>query len=615
MCGIYLTNIPFTKDEVKSKLKTIQFRGPDYMGIQKESDLTFGHLRLAILDLNVRSNQPMQFEDLVIVFNGEIYNFHELRNDLISLGYSFSTTGDTEVLLKGYKEWGAALVGKLNGMFAFAIYDSTSRKVFCSRDRLGVKPFYYSWSDGQFEVCSQLRPISHNKQINEEAISMYLDCGYIPSPYSIYQNVYKLPPGNNLEIDLTEQKYEIKEYWNLKKVKDTDLSYEEAKEKVHDLLKEAVKIRLQSDVPFGTFLSGGIDSALVSSIAAKISKTPIRTFSIGFDDAQYDESKAAANYAKIIGSEHTETICKPSDVLEMIPKLIAVYDEPFGDSSALPSLLLNKVTKQSVTMALSGDGGDESFFGYNHFRLVPYASKVTLVPRLLRKLASKMLVLNMLGRRNQSCKGILNVGSKYDFIAGIFVGFDSLLKKRDFKWLSHYKGYQTWSENLLQATADLNIKLWLENDSNAKVDRASMAYSVEVRSPFLDYNLIEFARTLPVAFRYEKGNRKRILKDILKDYIPEEVFDLPKKGFAVPLDGWIRNELRKDFEENLTDDFLHMVPNLNIKRFKSMFQQHLDGEYDYSSHIWRLYVLSRWYQEFGFYTRKTVKEQVLVYTS
>ena len=609
MCGIYLTNIPIAVDEVKSKLKSIRFRGPDYLGIQKESDLTFGHLRLSIIDLNVRSHQPMKFEDLVIVYNGEIYNFHEIKEELVNLGYTFNTTGDTEVLLKGYKEWGAAIVPKLNGMFAFAIYNASSRTVFCSRDRLGVKPFYYSWCDGQFEICSQLRPISQNKQINDEAISMYLECGYIPSPYTIYKNVYKLSPGNNLEIDLTDKKYMIQEYWNLKKVTKAGLTYIEAKDKLHELLKEAVKIRLQSDVPFGTFLSGGIDSALVSSIAAKVSKVPIRTFSIGFEDSKYDESKAAAQYAKIIGSEHTETICRPKDILEMIPKLIEVYDEPFGDSSALPSLLLNKVTKQSVTMALSGDGGDESFFGYNHFRLVTYANIITSVPYFLRKLASRMLVGKILGSRNQSYKGILSVGSKYDFIAGIFVGYDSLLKKRDFSWLSHYKGYKTWSKNLLQATADLNIKLWLENDSNTKVDRASMAYSVEVRSPFLDYNIIEFARTLPVAFRYKSGNRKRLLKDILKYYIPEEVFDLPKKGFAVPLDGWIRNELRKDFEENLTDDFLNVVPNLNVNKFKLMFQQHLNGQQDYSSSIWRLYVLSRWYQEFGFYKRQIVKNE------
>ena len=601
MCGIYLTNIPFAEEEVKVKLESILFRGPDYTGIQKIADLTFGHLRLSILDLDVRSHQPMNFENLTIVFNGEIYNFQEIKKELLTLGYTFNTSGDTEVLLKGYKEWGEGIVPKLNGMFAFAIYNPATRKIFCSRDRLGVKPFYYSWKEGKFEICSQLRPISQNKVINEDAISMYLDCTYIPSPYTIYKDVYKLSPGNNLEIDLNTQKITIKEYWNLKEVTDAGLSYEDAKEQLHKLLKDAVKIRLQADVPFGSFLSGGIDSALISSIAAKVSEKTIKTFSIGFEDPKYDESKIAAQYAKIMGSDHTETICKPRDILEMIPKLIKVYDEPFADSSALPSLLLNKVTQRYVTMALSGDGGDESFLGYNHFDLVAKFKLLIKIPHLIRFIASKFLIFNFLGSTSESLIRILNIKSKNEFIAKIFVGYISILKKRDLDWLSHYKGYQTWSKDLIQATADLNIKLWLENDSNVKVDRASMAYSVEVRSPFLDYRIIEFARTLPLSYRYMPGRKKRILRDILKEYIPEEVFNQPKRGFAVPIGQWIRKELREEFESNLSDDFLNQVPNLNVTKFKKMFKDHLDGKGDYSSYVWRVYVLSKWYQEFGFY--------------
>ncbi len=603
MCGIYLTNIPFAEEEVKVKLESIQFRGPDYTGIQKVADLTFGHLRLSILDLDVRSHQPMQFEELTIVFNGEIYNFQDIKKELVSLGYTFKTTGDTEVLLKGYAAWGEALVPKLNGMFAFAIYNAATRKIFCSRDRLGVKPFYYSWHGGKFEICSQLRPIAQNKKINEDAVSMFLDCTYIPSPYTIYQGVHKLASGNNLEIDLITNKTKVWEYWNLKEVTNAGLSYEEAKEKLHELLKDAVKIRLQADVPFGSFLSGGIDSALISSIAAKVSKEPIKTFSIGFEDSKYDESKIAAQYAKIMGSVHTETICTSEDILEMIPKLIQVYDEPFADSSALPSLLLNKVTKQYVTMALSGDGGDESFIGYNHFDWVAKFKLLIKIPHLIRFIASKFLIFNFLGSTSESIIRILNIKSKNDFIAKIFVGYISILKKRDLDWLSHYKGYQKWSKDLIQATADLNIKLWLENDSNVKVDRASMAYSVEVRSPFLDYRILEFARTLPVSYRYMPGRKKRILRDILKEYIPEEVFNQPKRGFAVPIGQWIRKELREEFESNLSDDFLNQVPNLNVPKFKKMFKDHLDGKGDYSSYVWRVYVLSKWYQEFGFYKK------------
>ena len=603
MCGIYLTNIPFAEEEVKIKLESIQFRGPDFTGIQKIDDLTFGHLRLSILDLDVRSHQPMQFEEFTIVFNGEIYNFQDIKKELIDLGYAFNTTGDTEVLLKGYKEWGESIVQKLNGMFAFAIYDATRQKIFCSRDRLGVKPFYYSWKEGKFEICSQLRPISQNKVIDEDAISMYLDCTYIPSPYTVYKDVYKLPPGNNIEIDLNTQKITIKAYWNLKDVTDEGLSYKDAKDQLHKLLKDAVRIRLQADVPFGSFLSGGIDSALISSIAAKVSKEPIKTFSIGFEDPKFDESKIASQYAKIINSKHTETICKAEDILEMIPKLIQVYDEPFGDSSALPSLLLNKVTKQYVTMALSGDGGDESFLGYNNFDWVAKFKYLIKAPFFLRVIASKFVTENIFKSKAEPIRRILNFESKNDFIAGIFVGYNSIVKKRNLDWLSNYSGYKFWSKDLFQSTADLNIKLWLENDSNVKVDRASMAYSVEVRSPFLDYRIIEFARTLPLSYRYVSGRKKRILRDILKEYIPEEVFDQPKRGFAVPIGQWIRKELREEFVANLSDDFLNQVPNLNVAKFKKMFQDHLQEKADYSSYIWRVFVLSKWYQEFGFYKK------------
>ena len=603
MCGIYITNIPFSEEEVKQKLEIIKYRGPDHTGIDKIDDLTFGHLRLSILDLDVRSHQPMQFEGFTIVFNGEIYNFQEIKKELSDLGYIFNTTGDTEVLLKGYMEWGESIVPKLNGMFAFAIYNASTRKIFCSRDRLGVKPFYYSWKEGKFEICSQLRPISQNKVIDEDAISMYLDCTYIPSPYTVYKDVYKLPPGNNIEIDLNTQKITIKEYWNLKDVTDEGLSYKDAKDQLHKLLKDAVKIRLQADVPFGSFLSGGIDSALISSIAAKIYKEPIKTFSIGFEDPKYDESKIAAQYAKIMGAEHTETICKPEDILQMLPKLIEVYDEPFGDSSALPSLLLNKVTKQYVTMALSGDGGDESFLGYNHFDWVAKFKNLIKVPFGIRIIASKMLWANALKSKTEPIRRILNIKSKNEFIAGVFVGYNSIVKKRNLDWLSNYSGYKFWSKDLFQSTADLNIKLWLENDSNVKVDRASMAYSVEVRSPFLDYRIIEFARTLPLSYRYVSGRKKRILRDILKEYIPEEVFDQPKRGFAVPIGQWIRKELREEFVANLSDDFLNQVPNLNVAKFKKMFQDHLQEKADYSSYMWRVFILSKWYQEFGFYKK------------
>ncbi|WP_422104546.1 asparagine synthase (glutamine-hydrolyzing) [Winogradskyella sp.] len=598
MCGIYLTNIPFDKEEVKDKLESIAYRGPDFMGIEVINKLTLGHLRLSILDLDPRSNQPMHYEDLSIVFNGEIYNYKDVKRDLIALGYDFKTESDTEVLLIGFKHWGKSVLDRINGMFAFSIYNSKENTVFSARDRLGVKPFYYFWDGHDIEISSQIRPMLKGKEINEEAISMYLDCMFIPSPYTIVNDVYKLPPGNYMELDLNTKTLTIQDYWNLQDAKIRDISYEDAKEELRALLLDAVKIRLQSDVPIGSFLSGGIDSALVSSMATEVSPTQIKTFSIGFDDPNYDESKIAEQYAKIINSHHTTTICSPKDILNLIPKLTKVYDEPFADSSALPSLLLNKVTKNYVTVALSGDGGDESFIGYTFFDSLIRNKKIMDIPYPIRKFLSHPILLKLFGLNSHRVRNALNTKTKNDFIENIFSRKGFLLKKKNQSWMKYYQDYKTWSNSFLQKAADLNIKLWLENDSNVKVDRASMAYSVEVRSPFLDYRVVEFARTLPMEYRYDKGKMKKILRDLLKEYIPEEVFNQPKKGFAVPIGNWMRNELRDAFLSALNDEFLNKVPNLNVKKFKEILDEHMSGKADHTPNVWKLFVLSKWYEEF-----------------
>ncbi|MNX94886.1 Asparagine synthetase [glutamine-hydrolyzing] 1 [compost metagenome] len=357
---------------------------------------------------------------------------------------------------------------------------------------------------------------------------------------------------------------------------------------------------MQSDVPLGSFLSGGIDSALVSAIASKISKNPINTFTIGFEDPKFDESKVAAQFAEIIGSNHTETICGPNDALQMLSKFVKVYDEPFADSSALPSLLLNSVTKQYVTVALSGDGGDESFIGYWHLLLVEKFKKISFIPYPIRKLLNKFSWYKVLNTRPETIKGILGAKDENELIVRIFTSFDSLQKNQDLSWIKHYKIFENLAKEPLQRAADLNIKLWLENDSNVKVDRASMASSVEVRSPFLDYRIIEFARTLPLQYRYKNGVTKKIVRDILSEYIPEDVFNQPKKGFAIPLGNWIRNELKKEITESLNDEFLSSVPNLDIQKFKKQLNLHMENRYDYSFSIWKLFVLSKWYKEFNF---------------
>jgi len=598
MCGIYLTNITYSEATVEEKLDSISFRGPDYTGYKKINDITFGHLRLSILDLDARSHQPMHYQNLTIIFNGEIYNYKDVRKELIGLGYSFKTESDTEVLLIGFKHWGQSVLDRINGMFAFSIYNEETNTLFSARDRLGVKPFYYFWDGNELELCSQIKPLLKGKKLNDDAISMYLDCMFIPSPFTVVHNIYKLPPGNFMEIDFNSSSLVIKEYWNLKEVEVRDISYEDAKKELHDLLIDAVKIRLQSDVPIGSFLSGGIDSALVSSIAAKVSPTKINTFSIGFEDPKFDESKIAEEYAKIIESNHKTTICSPNDILELVPKLTEVYDEPFADSSALPSLLLNKVTKQYVTVALSGDGGDESFIGYPYFDSLIKHKFIIDIPFAIRKFLAKPFFLKLLGINSHRVRNALKTNTRNDFIENIFSRKGFLLKERNQDWMKYYQGYKKWSNIFLQKAADLNIKLWLENDSNVKVDRASMAYSVEVRSPFLDYRVVEFARTLPMEYRYEKGKMKKILRDLLKEYIPEEVFNQPKKGFAVPIGNWMRNELREEFLTALNDEFLNKVPNLNVKKFKRILDEHMSNKEDHTPNVWKLFVLSKWYEEF-----------------
>ena len=593
MCGIYLSNIHFSSKEIEEKLDKIKFRGPDNFGVVQKEKLSLGHLRLSILDLDERSNQPFIYEQLSLVYNGEIYNFKEVRELLIVQGYTFETTSDSEVLLKGYHAWGEQVLDRINGMFTFAIYDENKKNVFIARDRLGVKPLYYSWQNGKLELCSQLTPLNKGN-LNQEAISIYLQTGYIPSPFSIYEGINKLPPGQYAIFDLDKNQVEIHSYWDLKEVKENKIPYEEAKEELHSLLIDAVKIRLQSDVPYGSFLSGGIDSALVSSIANTIQKEKLKTFTIGFDNKVYDESHVARQFAEIINSEHYLIPSNQEELTTLMDTFFKAYDEPFADSSALPSLLLNKKVKEHVTVALSGDGGDESFLGYNHFAWVRKVSMLFLVPLFFRRLAAYVFPSKLIGKRGHSIKNILLMNNLDEFIESIFTGFDTLLLKDKKQWMNHFRKYLFLSKNKFQKTADLNLKLWLESDSNVKVDRASMAFSVEVRSPFLDYRIVEFARNLPLKYRLKGSLRKRILRDILSEYIPKEVFDQPKKGFSVPLADWIRGSFKDEFSKYLKTNRLKSIENLDITKIQRLFELHLTTDVDYSAYLWRVYVLSKW---------------------
>lgn len=594
MCGIYLTNHSFSEQAIRKKLDNIQYRGPDYQGYKEANLLKLGHNRLSIIDLDPRSHQPMQIQGYSLVFNGEIYNYKAVKRQLEDEGVMFNTASDTEVLLKGYIAWREKILDHINGMFAFAIYNEKDNQVFVARDRLGVKPLYYNWNKGKLELASQLSPLTSNGDLDDESIRMYLSTGYIPSPKSIYKDIRKLPAGSFARFDLNQLTKSITSYWELEDVKTKNIPYHQAKQELKALLQDAVKIRLQSDVAYGSFLSGGIDSALVSSMANEALSEPLKTFTIGFEERKYDESNIAQQFADHIGTDHRITMCKSTDLLTLLDDFFKVYDEPFADPSALPSLLLNKVTKPLATVVLSGDGGDESFLGYNHFQWLKQVSLIYQIPYVVRIIIQKLFPFNWLAKRGESIKNIMGYNSLSKFIQHIFTGFDLITLDNTQSWFTPYKKYLQMATAPLQKAADLNIRLWLEGDSNVKVDRASMAYSVEVRSPFLDYRVVEYARNLPIDYRFKDKIRKRILRDILAEYIPEKIFDQPKKGFAVPLASWIRKELKEEITIYLKPEKLNAISCLDHQKMYQLIQKHFSEKADYSSYIWRVYVLSKW---------------------
>ena len=594
MCGIYISN--FTSDsEVIDKLNKVKFRGPDNLSIRRFGSIILGHLRLSIIDLDVRSNQPFTYKNLSIIFNGEIYNYKDLRSELNTLGYDFITESDTEVILLGFYHFGRDFIKKLNGMFAILIYDSLANKIFAFRDRVGVKPLYYSLSDGKFEAASQIQQLNNNGKIDKDALISYYMSGFIPSPFSIYENIKKLEPGSILEFDLNNLKVNISKFWDLEKLPNKLKSnYKKTKEDLETLIEDCVKIRLNTDVPLGTFLSGGIDSPIVTYYSNKNSQNKINSFTIGFEEKSFNESLTAKYYSKIIDTIHNEKVVSAEGLIETLPEFLTVYDEPFSDSSAIPTLILSKYTKSRVTVSLSGDGSDEIFLGYNHFNNLFYLNFFYKIPFFLRRAILKFVPLRLLPKGN-ILKKVLSFKKIEDFMIETFygAGVDYITEKSE-NVINHYEKYLSYSENYLEKMSDFSIKFWLENDSNVKVDRASMFNSLEVRSPFLDYRLIEFARKIPTKYKFNNGSKKIILKDILSKFIDKQKFNLPKKGFSIPLKEWIKKDLKDEIQSSLSLEFLTSLPYFDETKFIKKMEKHFNNEIDFSRHIWRIYVLNKW---------------------
>lgn len=598
MCGIFITTKNYESDIYKDKLARIKHRGPDYTGIVEiDERVTMGHQRLSIIDLDERSNQPFKYKHLWIVFNGEIYNFKTLKNALINKGYDFHTESDTEVIMALYLEYGEDCVNHLNGMFAFVIYNPVNSTLFGARDRLGKKPLYYSLNDGEFEAASQPSEIKVGNKftVNNDAITQYLQWGYVPEPLSIWNQVQKIEAGYRFSYNIQNKQFSTSAYWELNRnVESYSGTYEQAVEELKVLLEDSVKIRMISDVPLGVFLSGGVDSSLVAALASK-QTSKLNTFSVKFNEAEFDESKYASQVAKVIGSNHTVIECNYAEGIDLIKNFDKFYDEPFADSSAIPSMLLSKYTKKNVTVALSGDGGDEAFIGYGRYNDLKRVTNIFKLPYLVRKSVALGLNLSPNYRHKLIASGISQKDIESLYIKLLSVGLNHYWIKdtKISKQLNHLE-YLYTNKNIYERVSDFDIKTYLNGDINTKVDRASMAFSLETRAPLMDYRVYEFSRRIPTDFKFKGNNQKRILKDILYSYVPKEIFDRPKSGFTMPFKEWFRKDLKEYVLDELSLNSLKDIPGIHPELALKMINEHMTGSWNRYPAIWSLLVLKQW---------------------
>ena len=579
--GYYNSRLSFK--ECEDINLSLSHRGPDNSSLKeyrfKQTNLYFGHNRLAIQDLDQKANQPMEIERYVMVFNGEIYNHMEIRE---KLSYKeFKTHSDTETILIAFNEFGIEkALSMFIGMFAISLFDKEEDKLYLIRDRVGIKPVYWTFQNNEFVFASELKGFAEHlkDKKNDKALVQFMSFGYIPNDNSYYENVYKLKAGHYLIFD-GENIY-INKYWELP-TKKNEINYSEALEETEKLIRSSIKYRLLSDVEVGSFLSGGVDSSLVSAIMQQESDTNIKTFSIGFEDKKYDESIYAKEVAKHLKSEHHEYHFKQQDVLKLIDKLDTHFDEPFGDASSLPMMILSEMTKEHVTVALSGDGGDELFTGYDRYFLTEnYYNKFSKIPKLGRNILSFIFKYSTIDKlekisyplRNlnqENLYSVLNTSVKpweldslfdKEFLYSIYSKEASFLELQEIDM--QFKNINDFSR--------FDFYRYLSDDILTKVDRATMAYSLEARVPLLDHRIVEFAYSLPVELKLRNG-KKSILKDILYKYVPKELIDRPKKGFSVPLQHWFRDELKdvlydkiESLDERFNKQYIRKLANLHV---------------------------------------------------
>lgn len=624
MCGIcgFVSKQNITLDQLKAMNDTMVHRGPNDSGeeifpMKEGYQIGLAQRRLSIMDLSPKGHQPMHSPDgrVSVVFNGEIYNFKELKKELKD--YPFQSSCDTEMIVAAYLKWGIDCIQKFNGMFAICLYDRETEDIYLVRDRIGKKPLYYEVDGTNLVFASELKPImtryGFQRKIRKEVLSRFLFQQYINAPESIFEHTYKLEPGSILQFRYGLIK--TWKYWDIKQVyhkmqENPVTNYHQAKEELKALLKKSVAARMIADVPLGAFLSGGYDSSLMTAIAQEEANEPVKTFSIGFKEERYNEAGYAREVADYLGTDHTELYIDEKEMFDLVESIPAYYDEPFADSSQIPTMLVSQLAREKVTVALSGDGGDEFFCGYNIYENVRQAQQLDFLGGITHGFCSlpgcKQLGLEqklpfrvrvIAGNRNKEAKTQFGA-SNYIICANQMVLGEGLS--------CHFpieSSYQVSNWQIRRMLLDMDT--YLPGDILCKVDRASMKYSLEARCPILDQEVMEYSFRMDHSLKYEKGNKKRILKDIACDYIPKELLDRPKVGFGVPLDQWLRGPLKEQLTDMCSRDFLKRQGIFDADFTADMIENYLrtgdggpaTGE-NYSKLSWSFFAFQQWYQSY-----------------
>ncbi|MEM7070359.1 MAG: asparagine synthase (glutamine-hydrolyzing) [Pseudomonadota bacterium] len=648
MCGIagFLLNtqqhhLPNSEQTARNIARHLRFRGPDHEGYwaDEAQNIHLIHRRLAVVDLTPTGAQPMgsRCGRYQMSYNGEVYNAAMLARHLKQYGYQFKGTSDTEVILEAFTHWGIEeTVKKLVGMFTIGVWDKKQKELILIRDRLGIKPLYWGEIDGTYLFSSQLNalqafPYWHPK-INLKAVGLYLYYGYVPAPHSIIEGMYKIQPGEMVYLKQNHPPRHVK-YWSLsdeinkEQPRQMFTHYDESCRASEHLLKDAVSCRMVADVPFGAFLSGGIDSSLVASLMQQASTQPIKTFSMGFDQPVFNEACEAKKIAKHLKTDHHELYMSDREALDIMPQIGNFYDEPFYDSSSIPTYLLSKLTRRYVTVALSGDGGDEVFGGYNRYI---HAQKLRrfnhFMPHPLRQMLGHMMQtipmraydlltipiqkatgLQMAGYRAHKLAGCILANDEHGIYTALIRHFDHLypetLSKKEIEDLRKLHPLPKSLSNFIEKMQYYDILTYLNDDILTKVDRASMAHSLEVRVPLIDHRMVELSWHIPVEHKIKNGKGKAVLRSILKQYVPEHLFERPKMGFAIPIDRWLKGPLREWADDIIKQTDWQNAFEINASHIHTLWESYLKSASPSPTQIWVLIALGVWHKQFLSWTK------------